>query len=120
MPKIMYRPNPTPPPFVPPVPPVPTEPYVTISPYPFGSDEPINCRIFNVVAPAEATYMIFDISDSDNTIVNMRVDIESPIVGEFDIQAVTLASSSNDMIGHIAFYSDDTELEEYPLVVYLP
>ena len=38
MPKIMFRPNPTPPPFVPPTP-VPTDNLLQITPYPFEADE---------------------------------------------------------------------------------
>ena len=64
MPKVMFRPNPTPPPFVPPTPPEPTN-IVVLSKYPFEKGEPVLVYFKNVeVPPAEAnTFDIYSNSE---------------------------------------------------------
>lgn len=47
MPKIMFRPNPTPPPFVPPTP-GPTENLIHISPYPFDQQQNLQVSLSNL------------------------------------------------------------------------
>ena len=47
MPKIMFRPAPTPPPFVPPTP-VPTENLIHINPYPFNEGDSLQVTLSNL------------------------------------------------------------------------
>lgn len=63
MPKIIFRPNPTPPPFVPPTP-VPTENLVSISPYPFGDYDQITVVFSNIIIPTGYSFIDFDMHDS--------------------------------------------------------
>lgn len=62
MPKIMFRPNPTPPPFVPPTPPEPTN-VIVFSKYPFEAQEPVFVYFENVEVPQAGSYA-FDIYDN--------------------------------------------------------
>ena len=54
MPKIIYRPNPSPPPFDPPTPPV-QNPSVHFNPYPFNPDELLQIVLTNLDLPATTT-----------------------------------------------------------------
>ena len=120
MPKIMYRPNPTPPPFVPPVPPVPTGPYMTISPFPFDSNTPVTSKIFNVEVPAESSSMLLQVFDGADMIFEADEMIVQPHIGVITIPAVSILQSTNNMLGTIAFRDEYGEGPEYDLVVYQP
>ena len=120
MPKIIYRPNPTPPPFVPPVPPVPSGPYMTIAPFPFDSNTPITSKIFNVEVPAESIRMFLQVADDGDLIFEAEEIIVQPHIGVITIPAVSILQSSNNMLGTIAFRDEDGEGPEYNLIVYQP
>ena len=59
MPKIIFRPNPTPPPFDPPTPPV-QNPSVFFNPYPFEPDTPIHAVLTNLTLPSETNVFSFE------------------------------------------------------------
>lgn len=52
MPKVIFRPNPIPPPFVPPTPPI-DEDSVKFNPSSFSEGQTINATVFNIVAIEE-------------------------------------------------------------------
>lgn len=82
MPKIMYRPNPVPPPFVPPTPPAPV-PSVSINPYPFEADEEIIATFENVIVPESANlveFFGFNVQKGEeNAIAQVPVTAGSPL-----------------------------------------
>lgn len=61
----MYRPNPVPPPFVPPTP-VPTENLLSISPYPFEDFAQITVVFSEIDIPAGYLIVDFDMHDKVN------------------------------------------------------
>lgn len=59
MPKIIFRPNPTPPPFDPPTPPV-QNPSVFFTPYPFETDELLHAVLTNLDLPEDINIVEVD------------------------------------------------------------
>lgn len=109
MPKIIFRPNPTPPPFVPPTPPTPTP--ITLRAYPknFNSDTGLNVE-FNVRPDIDFTHCI--IRNEDGEIGTVYYD--SYFTDSFTQIAVE-ASGSLPFEGSIEFYSDEELVLQSPL-----
>lgn len=58
MPKIMFRPNPTPPPFVPPEPSYDTEVHFIVRPFPYENGDPVNLTFEMFNLPNHHTWYI--------------------------------------------------------------
>lgn len=65
MPKIIYRPNPTPPPFVPPTPPISTTITGFFNPLPYTADSGVLITFREAVLPS---FSYFTLGDLDNDI----------------------------------------------------
>ena len=107
MPKVIFRPNPTPPPFVPP-PPTPTDNLLQITPYPFRADEEFYYKIFNLQQIEDHKLVEFQCHVSSSaeisTIGYLSID-GSPIVTEgvsdinhpsSDLESFSIKVTKND------------------------
>lgn len=90
MPKIMFRPNATPPPFVPPTPPI-NKDSVKFNPSSFSEGQTINATVFNIESPEDHDSLCFGFhkigaqyvysspfSHSDESIEQLSVSFETP------------------------------------------
>lgn len=108
MPKIIFRPAPTPPPFVPPTPPA-IENSIHITPYPFDEDTAITIKLSNLNLPQTSTQ--FDVFGIDEFGEDAGLDAtfsKSDIVqGEVTIQGNSGAQSSTKLSSYIIVTDDD-------------
>lgn len=87
MPKIIYRPNPTPPPFPPPGPVYPTN-SLKITPYPFGSGDECKFEIFNLqeISDHKRVNLVCSLQSEEYTSVLENMSFNgSPIITSFEI-----------------------------------
>lgn len=84
MPKIIFRPNPVPPPFVPPTPPVPVQVYVKVQPLEYEKREEVRCEIMSAVLPVYDSWQFKYGVTEDEPTQNLTEIVNSPIV--FDTQ----------------------------------
>lgn len=117
MPKIIFRPNPTPPPFVPPTPPVIVN-GVQITPYPFEESQIISCRLVNVTPPADFDScefcQLYDNSGQYITIADASDD-EGHLMESFT--AYPELSSSETFGFVLLFYKDFAEVQRIILTL---
>lgn len=109
MPKIIFRPNPTPPPFVPPTPPTPTT--ITLSAYPmdFNPDTGLNVK-FDVRPDVDFDYC--NIQNEDSVIGTVYTD--DYFTDDF-YQLNVESSGSLPFEGLVTFYSNGEVVLELPL-----
>ena len=95
MPKVMFRPNPTPPPFVPPTPPEPTN-IVVLSKYPFEAYESVFVYFKNMEVPTADVYS-FDVYNNNehgwSTVNEFEYGLPSesnPYEASFDIESANI------------------------------
>lgn len=87
MPKIMFRPAPTPPPFVPPGP-APTENLIHITPYPFEEQETIQVALSNLQSLPNYTIVEFggfSKQEDDFVIFSSIAESGEPIPTNFSV-----------------------------------
>ncbi|MEE1145390.1 MAG: hypothetical protein UHS32_01285 [Bacteroidaceae bacterium] len=106
MPKILFRPAPTPPPFVPPVPSYDTEVHFIVEPYPYeyGESVDVTFEMFNL--PNHHTWYI-----SDNfglPIINPRED--SQLIPNQAIDCVTESVIDSSMTLYLYLVNDESQL----------
>lgn len=96
MPKIIFRPNPTPPPFVPPTPPV-QNPSVFFNPYPFEPDTPIHVVLTNLDLPANTNKICLQgyVEAWDDWAMFNNVDIE---IGQTTVEFDSAVEASSAQI----------------------
>ena len=115
MPKVIFRPNPTPPPFVPPTPPI-DEDSVKFNPSSFSEGQTINATVFNIVAIEEHDSLCLSFtvpsigfvdsptfSHSDETIEQLTVSFNAP------------CDSNSFSEVHLAFLVDNEIISLVPL-----
>lgn len=120
MPKIMYRPNPTPPPFVPPVPPVPTDPYVTMSPFPFDNMTQVVCSIHNVKVDPSANNARLYVYNDKQAVIDAIGSINPTQIGAITLSALSKGNSDNVSRGEILIRNGSDLIEKVNLLVYQP
>lgn len=120
MPKIMYRPNPTPPPFVPPVPPAPTGPYVTMSPFPFEVNAEVLCTVHNVELDPSVDYAYLYVRNDTTDVIDINRHITPPHTGPITFLATADANSDNLSDAEIFLYSEGIIDENIHLTIYQP
>lgn len=106
MPKIMYRPNPTPPPFVPPVPSYDTEVHFIINPYPYENGDTVYLvfEMFNL--PNHYTWTIGEYADSP--MINPIV--YSQLIPSQAIECVTEGVVYSDESLYLYLFDDEFQL----------
>lgn len=82
MPKIMYRPNPTPPPFVPPVPPSPDYPFpvagsATITPSAWQQGDTVQCNVSTDHTLIAEEWQLYGFKDGQWQLTNFLWDGKS-------------------------------------------
>ena len=86
MPKIIFRPNPTPPPFPPPTP-APTENLVHITPYPFNSGDTLQVSLSNLQPFSgylTVEFGFFSTSEGDIVVSDVIAQDGEPIPTNFE------------------------------------
>lgn len=103
MPKIIFRPNPTPPPFVPPTP-EPTENLVHINPYPFNEGDSLQVTLSNL-APFSGY-------------IEVEFGMDVPDIGGF-VSCGTIAQTGEPIPSNFSVFADcdSDEVENFVLNV---
>ena len=121
MPKIMYRPNPTPPPFPPPVPPTPVWPYVDHPGFEafFPIDGLISLQTVGCLDPQNITkgaILLF----KDQVFIEEIPCIYKTTTGEFTefsfdaaLTSKVQAALNNQSVNFVVFRADDTTEQYY-------
>ncbi len=117
MPKIMFRPNPTPPPFVPPTPVYPTN-SIELSPFPFNAKQNVDACIHNLTLPSgyDEYYLCYYVPAEDYHPRLVEIDYQ-PIIEEWSF-SIYVEHDSTDISG-IFVECDKGEEEPYyfPLTI---
>lgn len=95
MPKIIYRPNPTPPPFPPPQPPYDDTLFVRINPFEFELNQTVTLNIQQGDFPPFNTFEIWYSNELLQTIVNAFSERFDPSIFGQDIQTVANVNKSD-------------------------
>lgn len=116
MPKIMYRPNPVPPPFVPPTPPEYTN-VVVITKYPFEANELVDVYFKNVEIPLGLTY-VFQIHLKEQQLWLAVNDYEQSLPNESNPNKMTFDADSSEIDGYNILCQDEGEnIKTVPLML---
>jgi hypothetical protein len=108
MPKIMFRPAPTPPPFVPPTPPA-IENSIHFTPYPFDEETAITIKLSNLNVPqALQGYEVFGVDEFGEDVgLEATFDYNDIVQGEVTIQGFSGPYSSLNLSRYILVIDDD-------------
>lgn len=108
MPKIMFRPAPTPPPFVPPTPPV-IENSIQITPYPFNEDTAITIKLSNLNLPQTSTqFEVFGIDEfGEDAGLDASFSKSDIVQGEVTVQGNSNGQTSTSISSYIILTDDD-------------
>ena len=97
MPKVIFRPAPTPPPFPPPTPSYDTNSTIKISPFPFETGDDVEFQLPSLKVP---NYLYFIISqlDPDSNVYwsisdNINEDVSQPVSSSFMVNIDSYASN---------------------------
>lgn len=116
MPKIIFRPNPTPPPFVPPTPPEPTN-IVVLSKYPFMADEPVFVYFDNVEVPQNVMYS-FEVYVNELQNWSTVWEFETSLPNESNPYEIYFEHDSSEISGfRINCIEDEVSIKIVPLIV---
>lgn len=113
MPKIMFRPNPTPPPFVPPTPPIDQD-SVKFNPSSFSEGQTINATVFNISSPEDHDSICFGFlkigggyvdsstfSHSDESIEQLSVSFDAPCASNDFLLVILIFLLDGEEVGTV-------------------
>ena len=106
MPKIMYRPNPVPPPFVPPVPSYDTKVHFIVDPYPYENGDSVDSTFEMFNLPNHYTWEI-GMEPGSPLIEPSR---ESQLIPNQPIPCVTENVIESDWELHLFLYDEELQL----------
>lgn len=108
MPKIMFRPAPTPPPFVPPTPPA-IENSIHFTPYPFDEETAITIKLSNLNVPqSPGRYEVFGVDEfGEDAGFDATFAYNDIVQGEVIIQGYSGPHSSLNLSSYIIVVNDD-------------
>lgn len=120
MPKILFRPAPTPPPFVPPTPPQENKAILAVSPLPAGDEDPITLVVRQFPAPAAYFFRICKlVSGGGYEQYCIQEYFDDITVGvEYSTNAYKYVNVGDDYI--IQYFNDEDEIiATYPASIEL-
>ena len=99
MPKIIFRPEPSPPPFVPPTPP-PATASINMNPYPFSIDENVEVSIngLNITTEYNELILWFGYSEEDYEVFGQAFELDSDNGAHFVMRSVNFNSEDYPFI----------------------
>lgn len=106
MPKIMFRPNPVPPPFVPPTPSYDTEVHFIVDPFPYENGETVDTTFEMFNLPNHHTWSIGDFIDSPLIEPNSA----SQLIPSQSIYCVTEGVITSSLSLHLYLFNDEFQL----------
>lgn len=108
MPKIIFRPNPTPPPFVPPTPVYPAN-SIKLSPFPFNAEQNVDACIYNLTLPSgyDTYFLCYYVPAEDYYSHMVEIDYET-LIKEWSF-SIYVEHDSTDISGFFVECNKDGE-----------